>query len=237
LICKAYQERGWKHAYVHYRDLVREQLAGTNCILDIGCGVDFPDLALLESRGAEVHGIDPIAENLELPHGHHLHRGVAEALPFDNERFDLVVTRCALEHLRRPVEAFREIHRVLGTGGRFVFLTPSKYDYVSIIAALVPNGLHPTIIGITEGRDHDDVFPTFYRANSVGDVKRLASLANLSIVRCEYLNHCPYLLSFSPLLCRLAIAYDRWISRHPRFSPLKAWLMGLLEIRKGSGNN
>ena len=61
---------------------------------------------------------------------------------------------------------FREFNRVLKPGGRAILLTPSKYDYVSIIARFMPNRLHGKLVNATEGRAEEDTFPTHYRANS-----------------------------------------------------------------------
>lgn len=45
-------------------------------------------------------------------------------LTFKNESFDLLITSDIFEHVRRPYEAFREIHRVLKHGGRHIFTVP-----------------------------------------------------------------------------------------------------------------
>jgi len=45
----------------------------------------------------------------------------AEALPFENETFDLVLGHAVLHHVPHLDRAFAEIHRVLRPGGRIVF--------------------------------------------------------------------------------------------------------------------
>jgi SAM-dependent methyltransferase len=61
-----------------------------------------------------------------------------EELTFADRSFDLVVTQDVLEHVIHPTKAFREIERVLRSGGRHVFTVP--YDATrstSVTRALV----------------------------------------------------------------------------------------------------
>ena len=52
----------------------------------------------------------------------------AEALPFDDESFDIVVGHAVLHHLPDLAQAFSEFHRVLRPGGTIVFAgEPSRY--------------------------------------------------------------------------------------------------------------
>ena len=131
-----------------------------------------------------------------------------------------------------PERVFGEFCRVLKPGGHVAFLTPNRYDYVSIAARIIPNALHAGIITALEGRERHDTFPTYYRANSVRQIRRLAARTSFDVVRLEYVNHYPYLLTFSPLLCRVAIAYDEWIRRLRCLRWLQACLLGLLRSTK-----
>jgi ubiquinone/menaquinone biosynthesis C-methylase UbiE len=46
------------------------------------------------------------------------HHGNASAMPFEADSFDLVVCRAAFKNFSEPVQALREMHRVLRPGGK-----------------------------------------------------------------------------------------------------------------------
>lgn len=54
--------------------------------------------------------------------------GTAEALPFDAERFDSVVSTWTLCTVPDPIAALKEIARVLKPGGRFLFTEHGRSD-------------------------------------------------------------------------------------------------------------
>jgi 2-polyprenyl-3-methyl-5-hydroxy-6-metoxy-1,4-benzoquinol methylase len=232
MIREHYHSRGWSGAYKQYENLLTTVVRKSSVVLDVGCGRDFPLAAHLLRLGAEVHGIDPVAESERTQSGVTVKRGMAEHIPYLDNTFDVLASRSVLEHLLSPDQAFREFHRVLKPGGHLVFLTPSRYDYISIAARIIPNSLHGRVISHLEGREEADTFPTYYRANSVRQVCNLAARAGFAIGQLQYLNHYPYLLTFSPLLCRIAIAYDEWIRRRQRLHCLQAWLLGSLRCTK-----
>jgi len=229
MIREHYHDRGWRHPYKAYETLIKELLVGKSAsVLDVGCGREFPLSTHLLQCGAQIHGLDPLGSSEGFPAGVTLRQGTAEEIPYPDASLDVVISRCVFEHLAAPERAFREIKRVLKPEGKVVFLTPNKYDYVSIVAGLIPNVLHARIIRMLEGRPEEDTFPVYYRANSVRRIKALAGKVGLKVERLEHLNHPPYLLTFSRVLCRLAIAYDEWIRRHQHLSGLQAWILGVL---------
>lgn len=92
--------------------------------LDLGCGTGMQTLALAR-LGLHVTGIDISPEMLarararQIP-GAVLVEGDAAALPFADERFDLVISVTAMEFMPDPARAAREAMRVLRPGGRLV---------------------------------------------------------------------------------------------------------------------
>lgn len=102
------------------------QVAGLN-VLDVGCG-DGQLTALLARDGARISAIDPDARMLKAAGRHFaatgvsvaLDRGSVEALPYENDSFDIVLAVTLLCLVRDPQEAIIQMARVLKPGGRVV---------------------------------------------------------------------------------------------------------------------
>ena len=166
MVERHYHNQGWRGPYKEYEAMVGQALRLSSKVLDVGCGRDFVMAQFLTRVAGEVHGIDPTADPHVFDCGAVLKRGTADSLPYDDATFDAVISRCVLEHLEHPAAVFNEFNRVLRPGGHVVFLTPGKWDYVSIVAAILPNRLHGSLIKALEGRNEEDTFPTYYHANS-----------------------------------------------------------------------
>lgn len=96
-----------------------------------------------------------------------------QPLPYEDDRFDLVVSRYVFEHVPDPDWTARELLRVTKPGGWICALTPNKWGYVAIAARLAPNVLHArALTRVQPHRKEMDVFPTVYRLNTPGDVRR-----------------------------------------------------------------
>lgn len=97
-------------------------------VLDVACG-GGEWLEEMYRRGANVAGIDISTRALErcrarMPDAE-LHHGVAEQLPFEDERFDIVTCLGSLEHFLDQHRALQEIRRVARRGARIVILVPN----------------------------------------------------------------------------------------------------------------
>ncbi len=88
-------------------------------VLDVGCGTGFLSEGILEVTPS-VWGLDITPEQLQRARGKlsiPLVRGDAENLPFRAERFDAVLSSGSIEYWPDPVQALREMRRVLRPGG------------------------------------------------------------------------------------------------------------------------
>ena len=89
----------------------------------MGCGDGF-QLGLLRQRFRRVFAIDPGHS----PTGHQgFAFAVAEALPFADSSFDLVVSNCVLEHLEDRQRGMAETARVLRPGGYAAHVLPARF--------------------------------------------------------------------------------------------------------------
>ena len=97
-----------------------------NNILDIGCGTGTLLYMLLDEKPqVRGYGLD-VSENMltqakeKLKKYVELVYGEAEALPYDNKKFDLVVMVDSFNYFINPEQAIKEAYRVLKPGGTLV---------------------------------------------------------------------------------------------------------------------
>ena len=159
---------------------------GAKKVLDDGRGVGRSGIRPLMSdhssaaahgpaiSGAEVTACDIDEVVLSHPCSHRqVLISPKKALPFADGEFDVIVSDMTFEHIEDPQVLATELLRVLRPGGIICARTPNRYGYVKIVAQLVPNRLHTRALrSVQPLRKTEDVFPTTYKLNSIGQVKR-----------------------------------------------------------------
>lgn len=188
-------------------------------ILDIGCGREAP---LLKNASGIRVGVDLVPDFVPSP-GVRLIRGDCHALPFADGSFDLIACTSVLEHITDPLVLFKEVRRVLAPGGQFVVLTPNRWDYVSVASSVIPNSLHPSLVHTLTGRAAADTFPTHYRANTAGTLKRLADDADLLVKSIGLFRQHPHYLYYSTPLYFVGVVIEQLLQRP--FASLRPWIM------------
>jgi SAM-dependent methyltransferase len=95
-------------------------------VLDVACGAGYV-AAAARDHAADVVGLDFSATQVRLAEqtypGIHFTVGDAEALPFSEAQFDVVLNAFGFPHLANPDRAAAEAHRVLKPGGRFAYVS------------------------------------------------------------------------------------------------------------------
>ncbi len=109
-------------------------MANMRNVLDVGCGTGFPLIEIAERLGpaSHVHGVDPWTGGLkraaakiasrETPNVT-LHEGSANAMPFPDSTFDLIVSNLGLNNFDDREGAMRECHRVARNGATIALTT------------------------------------------------------------------------------------------------------------------
>ena len=98
-------------------------------ILEVGCGAGSMT-AHLHQQGFNIIGTDLSKDLLEYAQKTHpktkfvLMNG--ESLDFEDESFDIVMSFDVIEHIPDTKQHFKEVHRVLKKGGKYIFVTPNK---------------------------------------------------------------------------------------------------------------
>lgn len=198
-------------------------------ILEIGCGRTAPCLVKLRGKAAALYGIDLVDFAVESDDLVLSKEDVADMGSIPSGHIDVAYSRSVMEHVEQVEAAYREIFRVLKPGGKYIFLTPNRYDYASIIASLVPNRFHSRIVLHTEGRQEIDTFPTFYRSNSFTRIRALAKTAGFEVLSLQRLGQYPAYLQFSRPLFWAGCLYEKGLERVPVLDCLKGWILCTLQ--------
>jgi SAM-dependent methyltransferase len=111
-------------------------------LLDVGCGSGVA-AAIAHERGAHVSGIDAALPFVEIARrrvsGADFRVGELEALPYDDDSFDVVTGFASFQYAADPVHALQEARRVTRPGGKVAILTwgqSEQCDAAAIIKAL-----------------------------------------------------------------------------------------------------
>jgi SAM-dependent methyltransferase len=133
------------------------------------------DFKILKGRCRKVIGVDPdpvVSTNPIVDEAIVIDR--SGRIPLSDSSVDLVFSCSTFEHISDPSSAARELGRILKPGGWLCAYTPAKWGYVALGARLVPNALHPHAVRVLSSgsRETDDIFPTYYRLNTIGAVRR-----------------------------------------------------------------
>jgi len=114
--------------------------------LDLACGTGYAAIGLAAAGLAtEVHATDLSVKMLQRCRANAKAAGVevrlaladAERLPYTDASFDLIVARGALHHVPSPLDALREVRRVLSPGGAAVVLAEPTAPGERQVAAVV----------------------------------------------------------------------------------------------------
>jgi SAM-dependent methyltransferase len=163
----------------------------------------------LRGPGRHVIGadVDPVVMTNPLLDEAHILSG--SEMPFDDNRFDIIVAEWVFEHIDDPPAVAKELARILRPGGWICARTPNSRGYVAMGARLVPNRSHSRALErLQPGRKAMDVFPTRYRMNTQTQLKRLFPL--------DRFTHATYAPFIDPPYfgrSRIAIGVVRGLSR------------------------
>ncbi|MDX1619378.1 MAG: methyltransferase domain-containing protein [Nitriliruptorales bacterium] len=124
----SYDDRCIEYARARFDKVIDEPVKGS--VLEVGAGTGFflINLALGGAIDGELHATD-ISEGMlsvckrnaeEHGLGVETRQGDAEALPYDDDSFDLVIGHAFIHHLPVPGKALQEMFRVLKPGGQLL---------------------------------------------------------------------------------------------------------------------
>ncbi len=177
-----------------YEAFLFETVTEETTWLDVGCGrYLFPSNAagaqILSSRCRLLFGLDPSDNIDENPYVHQRAKCQIEEFKTDL-RFDLITLRMVAEHIRNPKAVVGVLSRLVAPGGRVVIYTVPKWSPVSLVAAATPIAVHHVVKRWIWRTSEKDTFPTTYRMNTRGVLKRLFAETGLLEESFCYLDDC-----------------------------------------------
>jgi SAM-dependent methyltransferase len=223
-------ERNWDDSL--FRERILAHMRPESVVLDLGAGAGILPHMNFRGIGRHICGVDidpRVVDNPMLDEGKFAH---AQRLPFEENHFDIVFANNVLEHLEDPEPMFREVARVLKPNGVFLFKTPNKWHYVTVIARLTPHGFHRWA-NRWRGRSESDIFPTRYLANSTIAIARLAEQSGLRLERLEHIEGRPEYLRFSWFAYLLGAIYERLVGSIEALAVFRVLLVGTLRKPEG----
>ncbi len=199
---------------------VNALLDPSSVVLDIGCGRGaygedhIPirrDLRIFKGKVKKVIGVDVDKTAATNPYIDEFHLIVGGGgIPLNDASVDCCVCDYVLEHIEKPDHFFMEISRVLKKGGYLCIRTPNLWGYVSILSKLIPNQYHASVTErVQNRRKEEDVFPTYYRCNSIYRIGSILDKYGFLHAVYGYETE-PAYLSFSKFAYRLGVWYQRF---------------------------
>ena len=206
---------GTIHFYLRVNALLKDEFI----VLDIGCGQGAykddtcrirKELRTLMGKCQRVIGIDIDKSAANNPFLDEFRLIKSDQWPLEDASVDLMVCDYVFEHIRQPEIFLSECKRVLRSGGYFCFRTTNAFGYVALIARLLPNWWHPKLTArVQSGRSKEDVFPTYYRCNTIWRIRRY--LKDLGFDGCIYTFEAePSYLEFSKFAYWLGILHQKY---------------------------
>jgi SAM-dependent methyltransferase len=94
-------------------------------------------------------------------------------IPLPDKSVDIVIADNAFEHVEDEKLVASELNRILRPGGWICARTPNRYGYIAFANRLIPRFIRIFVLHFVQpSRREEDVFPAFYRLNTVRALRR-----------------------------------------------------------------
>jgi len=177
-----------KYSQYRYYETLKDAIPDRCAWLDLGCGHQMfaswmrAQEQAVAGRAVMLAGIDLDWEGLRAnPFVSARILGTLERLPFRAESFDVATANMVVEHLGSPAAMLEEVNRVLRPGGLFILHTPNRNAVMIRVAAAMPQSMKNFLARLLEGRREEDVFPAFYRMNTLAAISQMAAASGFRV--------------------------------------------------------
>lgn len=173
----------WEDSMVLLTKWFKKYTPNNVSVLDIGCGNGNWVIDELGEMFTKKTGLDVDRKNTKKNTSlDKIYYGDINSTEFKNNEFDCAVSLWTLEHLADPKKSLREIGRILKQGGIFGFCTPNKNYFLLRLKNLVPQKLNKYVLKTVYGRGEEDVFTTFYYANTLKQIRKLCKITGFNVI-------------------------------------------------------
>ena len=216
------EQNRWAHDSFYDSILATVEHSPSN-ILNVGAGPTPGAERRLRERVNHLVGVDidpAVLDNQDLDEAY-VTDGIH--LPFADQQFDGAYSDWVLEHVEYPAPFLREIYRVLKPGAHFVFRTPNRRHYVSLVAAYTPQWLHELVGNRVRGYSSEahDPWPTHYRMNDRKAIHRELLAAGFNVCEIKMIEPYPGYRLFHPVAFILGVTYERTVNRSAALAGLR----------------
>jgi SAM-dependent methyltransferase len=228
------RSRGWIDGTREFHDLCAAVLPRGGSFLELGAGPTNRTSQYLASLG-DVHGLDPdpdVKSNTALSSAAVLKN---DRFPFEDACFDGCVSNFVLEHVADPELHLGEVRRVLRADAAYVFRTPNLFHYVALISAITPHRIHLRMANRLRNlpAESHEPYPTCYRLNSRGAIRREARRARLEVESLRLIEKEPSYGMSSRLLFLTFMAYERVVNSTELLAALRSNILCVLRKPQG----
>jgi SAM-dependent methyltransferase len=215
----------------YYWHVLDRLLFEKTILLDLGAGKKGMS-SLFQNRIGVSIGLDISHEDL-LKNNTIGYRicGDAQNLPFKNDCFDFIVSQWLLEHLPFPQKFLRESSRILRPKGSLLIVSNSLLCPFMLLNAVMPARFRDWLKKLfLPSEVEEDTYPTYYRANTRGQLARKARRTGLKETYFIYASDLSFFV-FNRILFGLWLLLDRLTDK----AFLKPMRMHFLAIYRKDG--
>ena len=239
-----WQQRYLQHFYTgranfvngthEFHQLVMSTAGTGGRLLEVGAGPTNETSEFLSGM-ARVYGLDTdeaVLANTALTSAAVLD---SSRYPFEDGYFDACVSNWVVEHVADPVVHLREIYRVLRPDGAYVFRTPNRWHYATLLSAISPQWFHERIVNRLDALPPEShgPYPTFYRLNTRSAVKNAAREVGFHPELVRFIEKEPYYGFASRAMFLAFTGYERLVNSTDLLAGLRQTILVVLRRPNG----
>jgi len=211
----------------HYAELLQKDLGPEKTLLDLGCGRGLETKTDYKKLCGHTIGVDPTDAVMDNPYVDEKLVGSAYELPVDDQSVDVITSQQVLEHIEFPEKLFFEANRVLKPGGKLFLMTPNLWYPTTLLSAITPYSFHLWVTKNFFEIEEFDTFPTYYKANRLSTLRRIAEKTGFEVTHEERYQCNPGQFDFNSILNKVETQMIRALIKYDSLSLFRDIVIGV----------